>query len=149
MDFADLDLKAASEKGSWVHLSYGGEPIFSDEAKEKPSRVRIKGMGSEGVMSAFRKVDRIETLMRDRLTRSNDRAAEGVIAKSQADLQDAMADLIVAAVSEWENINYGGEPLPFTRENVLKICGPGTLFFRQVNEAIAEEQRLFTGAESS
>lgn len=141
MDFADLDLRAASERGSWVTLSHRGEPL--------DARLRILGMGSASVMDAFRKVERIETLRRDRLARAADANAEAVLAKSQADLEAAMADLIAVAVSEWEGVEYAGEALPCTRENVLKICGPGTLFFGQVTDAIREEQRLFTSADSA
>jgi hypothetical protein len=60
-----------------------------------------------------------------------------------------MAELIVAAVVEWENVAWEGEPLALTPENVLKICGPGTLFFGQVNDAISEAHRLFTVADSA
>lgn len=152
MDFADLDLRAASERGSWVHLTYRGEPIFADsDAKEpkRPSRILIRGMGSDGVMGAFRKVERIETLRRDKLARTADNQADAVLAKSQADLEAAMTDMIIAAISDWENILYGGAELDCTRDNIIKICGPGTLFFGQVVDAIKEEQRLFTSADSA
>jgi hypothetical protein len=149
MDFADLDLRAASERGSWVHLSYRGEVIYADDAGSKPSRVLIKGMGSDAVMGAFRKVERIETLRRERMLRTADKDADAVLAKSQADLEAAMADMVAAAVCEWENILYAGENMPCTRENVLKICGPGTLFFGQVTDAIRDEMRLFTVADSA
>lgn len=149
MDFADLDLKTASERGSWIHLEYRGDPIYADENNKKPSRLLIKGMGSDAVIQAFRKVERIEVLRRDRMARANDKGAESVLSKSQADLENAMADMIVAAVSDWENILYAGEVLDCTKENVLTICGPGTLFFSQVTEAIREEHRLFTTAASA
>lgn len=149
MDFADLDLRAASERGSWVHLAYRGEPIFADDAKAKPSRVLIKGMGSDAVMGAFKRVERIEALRRERMLRTADKDADAVLAKSQADLEAAMADLVAASVADWENILYAGDDLPCNRENVLKICGPGSLFFGQVNSAIADEQRLFTVADSA
>lgn len=145
MDFANLDLRAASERGSWVHLHYRGEPIGGDD---KPSRVRVRGMGAKGVMDAFRKVERVQALRADRMARTSERDAEGVVAKFQTDLEDAMGALVVAAVAEWENIEWEGKPLDCNSENVLKVCGPGTLFFGQVNTAIAEEHRLFTNADS-
>lgn len=149
MDFAQLDLKSASERGSWVHLSYEGKPLFADDAETKPCRLKVRGVGSKGIMDAFRAVERLEVLRNDRLARSNDKAAVAVIEKSQVEMQEAMADLIVAAVAEWENILWDGEPLEFNRDNLLKICGPGTLMFSQVNEAIGEARRLFTSAESA
>jgi len=146
MDFAKLDLRAASERGSWVHLHYRGEPIGGDE---KPSRIKVRGMGARAVMEAFRRVERVTALRAERMARTSDRDADGVLMKFQSDLEDAMVELVVAAVSDWENIEWEGKPLELTRENVLKICGPGTLFFGQVNTAIVEEHRLFIEADSA
>lgn len=152
MDFADLDLRAASERGSWIHLAYRGNPIFADSdanKPEKPSRVLIRGMGSDAVMNAFKRVERIETMRRERMMRTSDKDADGVLSKFQNDIEAAMSDMIVAAVSDWENILYDGKSLDCSKENVLKICGPGTLFFGQVTDAIREEHRLFTDADSA
>lgn len=146
MDFAKLDLRAASERGSWVRLSYNGEALGTDD---KPARVKVRGMGAPGVMEAFRKVERIQALRQDRLGRSKASEADAVIAKSQADVVEAMGDLVVAAVAEWQNIEWDGKALDCTPENVLRIAGPGTLFFGQVNEAIAEAHRLFTEADNA
>jgi hypothetical protein len=146
MDFAKLDLKAASERGSWVHLQYRGEPIGGED---KPSRLRVRGMGSRAVMDAFRKVERVQALRAERMMRTADRDADKVLSKFQVELEDAMAELIVAAVAEWENIEWEGKPLELNAENAIKICGPGTLFFAQVNNAISEEHRLFTEADSA
>jgi hypothetical protein len=146
MDFAQLDLRAASERGSWVHLHYRGEPIGGED---KPSRLRVRGMGSRAVMDAFRKVERVTALRAERMARTADKDADSVLIKFQSELESAMADLVVAAVAEWENIEWEGKPLELNSENVLKICGPGTLFFGQVNAAISEEHRLFTAADSA
>lgn len=143
MDFSKLDLRAASERGSWVILRHDLIPE-GDEPK-----LRIRGMGAKGVMDAFKRVERIQALRADRMARANDRGLEGVIAKYQDELEEAMSDLIVAAVAEWQGIEWEGKPLDLTAENVLKVCGPGTLFFGQVNSAIAEEHRLFTQADSA
>lgn len=146
MDFSTLDLRAASERGSWVRFTYRGEPMGTDE---KPSRVRVLGMGSKAVLDAFRRVERVQALQADRLNRAKDTDKDAVLAASQASLEEAMAALVVAAVAEWQNVEWDGKPLELTSENVLKICGPGTLFFGQVNSAIAEEHRLFTKADSA
>lgn len=149
MDFAKLDLKTASEKGSWLHLKYDGAAIYADdETKKKPSRLHIKGMGSQAILDAFRKIERIEALYENRLARSNDRGAVGLIAKKQDEMTEANQDMIVAAVDGMENIAWGDKVLDFSAENVLKICGPGTLFFKQVFDALSEERRLFTDAEN-
>tara|TARA_B100000678_G_scaffold138199_1_gene115469 strand:- start:1204 stop:1665 length:462 start_codon:yes stop_codon:yes gene_type:complete len=151
-DFAQLDLKAASEEGSWLHLEHDGEPMFLDddaERPEKPQRIHIKGMADPKVMAACRAVTRTQTLMQDRLARSSEKDAEGVVKKFEAKLEDAMSDMIVAACDDWENITWAGEALEFNRENLLKICGSGTLFFKQVTDAIQEHKRLFTNAASA
>ena len=143
MDFAKLDLRAASERGSWVVLEH---PLIP--AEETP-KLRIRGMGAKGVMDAFRRVERVQALRSDRMARANEKGVEGVIAKYQDELEESMADLVVAAVAEWQGIEWEGKPLELTAENILKVCGPGTLFFGQVNSAIAEEHRLFTQADSA
>lgn len=143
MDFAQLDLKAASERGSWLHLERDGEPLDADG---KPCRIHIRGIGDPAVIAACRAVTRVSTLMQDRLNRANDKDAESVVKKFEAKSEEATADMIVAAADQWENINWNGEKMEFNRENLLKICGPGTLFFKQVSEAILEHRRLFTSA---
>lgn len=146
MDFANLDLRAASERGSWVRLTYRGEPCGTDE---KPSRVLVRGMGAKGVLDAYRRMERVQSLQAQRMARIADSEADATMAKFQAELETAMEALIVAAVAEWENIEWEGKPLPCTAENVLRICGPGTLWFGQVNTAIAESHRLFTNADAA
>jgi hypothetical protein len=149
MDFAQLDLKAASEQGSWLHLEHEGELLFLDSDAPKPEkaqRLHIKGVGDPKVMAACRAVTRLQTLMQDRLARASDKDAEAVIKAFEKKTEDATADMIVTAVDEWENIVWSGEELELTRENLLKICGPGTLFFSQVSSAILEHKRLFTNA---
>jgi hypothetical protein len=143
MDFAKLDLRAASERGSWVVLTHPDIP------KDETPRLRILGMGSRAVMDAFRRVERVQTLRAERMARTADKDADTVLAKFQGELEAAMADMVVAAVAEWQGIEWDGKPLELTAENVLRVCGPGTLFFGQVNAAISEEQRLFTQAASA
>lgn len=142
MDFAQLDLKTASERGSWITLSH---PLIPDG--ETP-RIKVRGIGAEGVMAAFRKVERMQAVKAERLARAKDDEAEGILAQFQKDLEQAMGALIVSAVSEWEGVEWNGEKLEPTSENVLKICGPGTLFFGQVQGEIIKNHRLFTKPDS-
>ena len=136
MDFASLDLKRASERGTWVHLEYRDEPLSHND---EPCRVKVRGMAAALVMEAFRKIERIELL---RPASPDDAQLE----KYQVQLQDALLGLILAGVDEWENIIYDGKVMTCTPENVALICGPGTLFFNQVRSAIVDEHRLFTDA---
>jgi len=143
MDFAQLDLRKVSEEGSWVQLEHDGEPLSGDGG---PCRVRIRGMAAEKVMTAARAIERIEIARQARMARSADKDVDGILRKAQDDLLRAGDELILAAVYDWENIIYDKKPLELTRENVLKICGSGTLFFEQVRDAIMEKKRLFTNA---
>lgn len=82
MDFAQLDLKTASEQGSWVHLTYNGKPLYDDDdEKKKPSRLHIRGVAEPKVMAAIRTVLRVESLKQDRLGRTADKDAEAVMLK--------------------------------------------------------------------
>lgn len=151
MDFANLDLKTASEAGSWLHLELNGEPLFLDSDAKKPvkaQRLHLKGVGDPKVMAACKAVMRVQTLLQDRLARASDKDAEGVVKAFEAKAEDAAAEMIVAAVDDWENIIWSGKPLDLTRENLMKVCGPGTLLFAQVSGAIMEHKRLFPNAAS-
>lgn len=146
MDFAQLDLKTASEAGSWVQLEHDGAPMFADDKDKKPCRLQLRGMASVAVANAARKIERINLLQSQKLARTPDKDADGVARKFQSEMEEAGNELILAGVQAWENINWNGEPLPLEPENVLKICGSGTLFFAQVRNALLENKRLFTNA---
>jgi hypothetical protein len=141
MDFANLDLRAASERGAWVHLEHNGKPLFAGDDPKKPCRVKVLGMAASGVVAAFRKIERIE-MMRFQLGKATD----AQLADVQDKLEKALVELIRVGVGEWENIIYDGKVMECTPDNVLIICGPGTLFFNQVRNAITDEHRLFTDA---
>ena len=163
MDFADFDLRAASERGSWVHLTAPrdgktgdgvefaqGDLLYADQAgKKDPARVLIKGFADDAVMDAFNRSERLQILMQHRMGRAADKDAENVIAKYQADLKQAMDALVVAAVADWENISENGKPLKCTPEAVLKYFGFGSAFYAQVQAAITDRHRLFTTAASA
>jgi hypothetical protein len=163
MDFAEFDLRAASERGSWVHLTAPrdgktgdgvefkqGDLLYADQAKaEGSARVRIKGFADGAIMDAFNRSERLQMLLQHRMQRAADKDAEKVIAKYQDDLREAMDALVVAAISEFENITENGKPLACTAENVLKYFGFGCAFYAQVQSAIMDQHRLFTVADSA
>ena len=144
MDFADLDLRTASEEGSWLQLEHDGAKLFAKDGA--PCRVLIRGMAADKVMTAAKTIERIDLARRERLARTAEKDVDAVLKKYQDDLIKAGDELIISAVSGWENIIYSGKPLPFSDDNVLKICGSGSLFVEQVRDAIMERKRLFTNA---
>ena len=154
MDFANLDLKSASEIGAWVHLTKDGQELYeaggviTTDESESPCRIKIRGVASKGVLDNIRAIERTEMAFNARLTRAKDREIDGLVAVKQTALTTIICDLIAAAVAEWENIIWDGEDIDCTRENVLKICGPETYFFMQVYGEIMERHRLFKDAAS-
>lgn len=163
MDFADFDLRAASERGSWVHLKAprggktgdgvefdAGDLLYADQKnKDGPSRVLIKGFADTDVMETHARAERIQMLLKHRLDRVKDDGADGVIAKYQDDMNAAMDDLIVCAVSDVENFTVNGKPMKVNRENVLRFFSTGSAFYTQIHAAIVDQHRLFTIADSA
>lgn len=143
MDLSRFDLKTASEKGSWVTLEYDGQPL-GDEGK--PCQLHIRGIGDPKVMAACKTVLRVQAAMQDRLARSSDKDVDRVLKTHEVKLEDANEAMLIAAIDDWQNVEWDGEPLTFNNDNLLKICGKGTLFYKQVTTAILEEKRLFTNA---
>lgn len=163
MDFADFDLRAASERGSWVHLKAprdgktgdgvefkAGDPLYADQAKkEGASRVLLKGFADKEVMETFTRSERIQMLLRHRLDKASSDEADAIITQYQADLNAAMDDLIACAVSGIQNFTVNGKLMDVNRETVLRFFGHGSAFYVQVHAAIVDQQRLFTSADSA
>lgn len=152
MDFANLDLRTASEAGVWVHLEADNiGPLYRHKddqiggaVSEMPCRVQLRGVASSGVTDILREMNRLEMTHQARLGRAKDKDIDGLVARFQAASMDLMERIIVAAVAAWENIIFRGKELPCTPENVLKVVGPNTAFFQQVYETILE-RRAFLG----
>ena len=152
MDFADFDLKTASEAGTWLHLDLDG-PLYMQPDKtighaktEKPCRVKLRGLVSSGVLDMIQKIERLEMAHQARLGRAKDKEIEALVQRHQNATLETMEKLIVAAVAEWENIIEGGKPVEVAPENVLRILGPRRMFFQQVYEAILERRRFLKNA---
>lgn len=143
MDFSQLDLKSASEAGSWLHLTMNGQPLGT---KEAPCRILLRGMGAPSVTEAMRKAAVNESIHRTKVGRTKDSNLDALEQDYQRRARQITEELILAAVVRWEGIGWGSEPLECTPENVLKICGPGTTFFQQVYEEVMDRDRLFKGA---
>lgn len=153
MDFAGLDLRAASEAGIWVHLEADGlGPLYrqADDsigaaASERPCRVQIRGVASTPVAECLRELQRLEMAHQARLQRAKDKDIEGLVARFEEATRSLMERLIASAVAGWENIVFLGQDLPCTPANVAQVIGPRTAFFQQVYETILE-RRAFLGS---
>lgn len=153
MDFADFDLRTASEAGTWVHLAHGGQPLFAQADKsigpvetDKPCRVHLRGIMAPGVYELIQRVQMMDQALKARLSRATDKDIEAIIQKHEAQAQVVMADLVVAAVSGWENIVMAGKQAEMTRDALLHVCGPKAAFFGQVFEALMERHDFFKRA---
>lgn len=153
MDFADFDLATAAESGTWHHFELSGQPLYrqddntigTDET-DKPCRVLLKGIGSDATMSILREIARVDQAHQFRLQRSKDSEIEGLIVKLEQKSEGAMKRLILASVSEWENIVMGGKEAECNADNKLKICGPETAFFQQTYQRVLERHDFLKNA---
>ena len=161
MDFADLDLKTASEAGLWLHVKHpttgdelyldaSGGIVFGDDIIGRdnlsPSRVHLKGMGDPKIFELIRRIERIGKVTEQKVQRAKPEQLDDIYKREQDESQACMRDIISLAVFEWENIVFGGEVLEPTTDNKLKVFGPGTLFFVQVYESLMEHTGFLKSA---
>lgn len=153
MDFADFDLRTASEAGRWVHLEHSGKALYAQpdqtvgaDPTDKPCRIHLRGIMAPGVRELIKTITRGQVALQARIGRAKDREIESLIEAAETKGEAALQDLICKAVAGWENIIIGGKPADPDRENLLRVCGPGTAFFGQVYEAILEQHDFLSDA---
>ena len=156
MDFADFDLKTASEAGTTVHLEMRGRPLYAQADKsigvdvtDKPCRVHLRGLMASGVYDLIKRIQRIEAAYQLRSQRVKDKEIDALLERADEETKDLLGKLIVAAVSGWENIIFKGKPADTSPEAVMAVCGPGTVFFEQTYQAILEKYDFLKGAANS
>ena len=95
MDFSQFDSVAASDRGAWMHAHspINGQPLYADEAKEKPCRVRV--LGAEGEVGQ-------KIFAESRKALKGDESDEDHMAK----LVKRISPLVVG----FENIDRGDKP---------------------------------------
>lgn len=156
MDFANIDLRAAHEKPTPVHLAIDGAPLYvqSDNQigtgkTDKPCRVLLIGAGSERVSAIIREIERLEMVYGQRAGRTKDSGLPALAEQHQSAMRDATARLIHAAVVGFEGIVFDRKEVEVSPEYIDRLCAPRTAFFHQVYEAILEQKRLFPSAASA
>lgn len=155
MDFSNINLRAAHETPTPVHLSLDGAPLYVQPDKtisgtptSKPCRVLLIGAGSEKVSAIIREIERLEMVYGQRCQRARDNALPALAEQHQSAMRDASARLIHAAVVGFEGIVFDGKEVEAEAEYINRLCVPRTAFFTQVYEAILEQKRFLTGAAS-
>jgi hypothetical protein len=94
MDFSIFDSVAAGNNGAWLHLNspINGEPIWADDEKTKPCRVKVLGIEGDVGQSI---IDRQRKAMKE--------------GKLEADFEASVKETAVL-VTDFENINRGDRP---------------------------------------
>lgn len=125
MDFGDFEIEEA-KAGHWVHLEVEGKPLFwngkavTQDETDKPCRVQLLSADSNEVYNAFCKYQVAESAQNRRVGRAKDKDIDELEARHAEKLEGLMDDLIVTAISKWENIFVAGDDKP-TPENIRKM----------------------------
>lgn len=125
MDFGDFEIEEA-KAGQWVHLEVAGKTLFWDgkavtqEETDKPCRVELRPADSNEVYEAFRKYQIAESAQNRRIERAKDKEIDALEARHAEKLEGLLDDLIVTAISKWENVFVEGDA-KCTPENIRKM----------------------------
>lgn len=155
MDFGDFEIEEA-KAGHWVHLEVAEKPLFWDgkavtaEETDKPCRVELRPADSNEVYGAFRKYQVAESAQNRRIERAKDKEIDALEARHAEKLEGLLDDLIVTAISKWENVFVAGDD-KCTPENIRKMIdrkesGAKRQIRMQIFSAIAEKRTNLTGA---
>lgn len=124
MDFDKLDLRSAGEAEHWLPLRLGDTQLFRDmEKKEQPCRIKVASPASSGVEAALKAVNRlaqreqtIAAKLANAANREERRALERQLDAVEEEAEKSIKNFLTTAIVDWENIDKGGEPLPFSRD---------------------------------
>ena len=157
MDFAKLDLRNTSEEKYWVHLRLGDTLLFSDmDNKEGACRVQVAAASSNEVKAslkaALREADQVnrvaDLLAQEENTTKRDKYSERLV-KLDRSLDETLTRFLMAAVKDWENIEFDGAPLKFSQDSLAELSKIGAPLHRMANEIasdLAKAQSPFTKA---
>lgn len=106
-----FDTVSASEEGAWLHLCAPGTntKVYSDDAKKKPLRIKLKGPDSDEWTSFQRKA----------MTKGKNAANQDQEEKSQSEIALEDAQLFAKMTVGWENMPT--EVGDLTQENAVKL----------------------------
>ena len=155
MDFGDFEVEEA-KAGHWVHLEVAGKPLFWDgnavtvEETDKPCRVELRPADSNEVYEAFRKYQIAESAQNRRVERAKDKEIDALEARHAEKLEGLLDDLIVVAISQWENVVVAGDS-KCTPDNIRKMIDRKASSAKrqvrmQIFSAIAEKRANLTDA---
>lgn len=110
-DLADIDIKADSEAGSWLHLKdpRQASPLYADKERTKPCRLHLLGPESDAVKSVSEEVNK-ERQKREAERNVYDGAGK-LTKRGESTPEELLADdvkVYVAATIGWENLAFNG-----------------------------------------
>lgn len=145
MDFAKLDLRAAAEQETWVHLRVGDILLYADDEKqEHPCRVKVASVANPDVekalkagMRAARAVAAAETQLAT-ANRQQCAELEKRLDVMERQMEKALQLFLATAILDWENIEFDGNDLPFSKQALADMSEPRGPFSRLAS-AIMED----------
>jgi len=149
MDFAKLDLRSAAGSESWLHLRVGEQYLYlDDEAQIGPCRVKVASVADPSVERALTIAERAghsaSALRFDysRANRQQKAEMEGKLDAAEKAATKAVAELLITAIRDWENIHFDGKPLEFSADALADLCQPKAPFFRMSGEIMEDMAKL-------
>lgn len=127
MDFATIDLKAASQRGAECHLEHPvtGELLYTPEGKA--ITVRVLGQDSKE--------------FREAVAAMAERAGKG---KPSLDKSEANGiELLAQMITDWTGIVWEGKPLDLTPENARMFLKAFPPIRAQIDAFIADRANFF------
>jgi hypothetical protein len=149
MDFAKLDLRGAAGSEDWLHLRIGEQYLYlDDEAQTGPCRVKVASVADASVERALTIAERAghsAAMLRHDYSRANRQQKaeiEGKLDAAEKAATKAVADLLITAIRDWENIYVDGKPLEFSKDALADLCQPKAPFFRMSGEIMEDMAKL-------
>lgn len=149
MDFAKLDLRAAAEQETWVHLRVGDILLYADDDKqERPCRVKVASVANPAVEEALDAAQLAsEAAFKARAAfhvanRSDRAGAEKRLKDAQERSTKLISAFLVTAIVDWENIESGGKVLEFSKAALADLCEAKAPLFRMANEIMEDMAKL-------
>lgn len=142
-----LNTEKHQEDGAWLHLCYPGttELAYIDEKKEKPARVKLKGLLSnagKGAIVAARNKAMKEAISAGKSNKKHDDETLDTFEEKKKEDARELSDLAI----DWENIlDEKGKPVAFSVEAFYNaVCNAHDL--RRQCRDFVQNQKAFTPA---
>lgn len=132
MDFSQIDLVKASDKGAECHLNHPvyGTPLYTEDNK----KITISILGRDS--RVFRQAV-AEAADPESTGRSGPEAAEA-----------AAIDIMSKCITGWANIMWDGKPLEFTDENVRMFLTKFPPIRQQLDAFLSKRANFFKPAKT-